>query len=531
MKILIVDDENHVIEAVKLLVPWDELGINQIFSANSASEAEAIIEKERPQIVIMDIIMNDKSGIDLVRFIRRNYPSIKSIAISGHSDFEYVRTMLINGSIDYLLKPLESEALIHAITKAIDEWNKDNKNNTGESSIFNKGEAYSAHYAETLLFSKMLKEEAFEASYQELIKKEPNFKSINECTLLYYNINYFPMNNPDFTILLDKFESQVRENLSDQQSGIIFNGIDNSNSVVIFIYKNVKLSLQKINEISNSLFKKQSYPFHLGCSPQLLFPGELKKSLSLAKEAFFMVDCLKVPEHITYLNSRCNDNSRITSTGFENQILSALIAGDDSKIENAVSIWLKTLLPEGAIPLYIVRDIISLFYKLLLHWAVQLNKYFPDFTHDQSGCGFTYQQLINEKYLFEPGLLKSSLISDILYLFNEVRHTDKNKDIFNKIKYYIELNYQKPFSLAECSKLFYLNQDYICRTFKKKYKISMVSYLNQIRIENSKMILKNTSLSLREIAGEVGFNDEKYFTRQFKKLTGMTPSEYRNVTV
>ena len=88
MKVLISDDEHHVIQAIRLLVPWEEFGIDQIYTASNGMEALDIITREVPEIVITDIVMEDKNGIDIMDFIATRHPSIKVIAVSGHNDFE-----------------------------------------------------------------------------------------------------------------------------------------------------------------------------------------------------------------------------------------------------------------------------------------------------------------------------------------------------------------------------------------------------------------------------------------------------------
>ena len=85
MKVLISDDEHHVIQAIRLLVPWEEFGIDQIYTASNGMEALDIITREVPEIVITDIVMEDKNGIDIMDFIATRHPSIKVIAVSGHN--------------------------------------------------------------------------------------------------------------------------------------------------------------------------------------------------------------------------------------------------------------------------------------------------------------------------------------------------------------------------------------------------------------------------------------------------------------
>lgn len=117
MKVLIVDDEAHVIRAVKLLVPWQELGITEIHEALTPQEAIRIMEAEQPEILITDIVMQDLSGIDLMKYITGTMQHIKVIVISGYNNFDYVRSSLQHGGVDYLLKPLDQDQLIAAVKK------------------------------------------------------------------------------------------------------------------------------------------------------------------------------------------------------------------------------------------------------------------------------------------------------------------------------------------------------------------------------------------------------------------------------
>ena len=97
----------------------------------------------------------------------------------------------------------------------------------------------------------------------------------------------------------------------------------------------------------------------------------------------------------------------------------------------------------------------------------------------------------------------------------------------HQIAQYMELNYARPFVQADYARLFFINKDYMCRKFKDTFGVSMLTYLNQIRIEHAKVMLADPNLKIRDIAYAVGFEDEKYFARQFKKLTHKTPGDYR----
>ena len=94
MKVLIVDDEPHLIHAIKALVPWQEYDIDKVLSATTAAEARELLSREQPQLAFFDIMIGDERGTDLMNYVVEQKISSKVIAISGYSDFEYVRSML-----------------------------------------------------------------------------------------------------------------------------------------------------------------------------------------------------------------------------------------------------------------------------------------------------------------------------------------------------------------------------------------------------------------------------------------------------
>ena len=75
--------------------------------------------------------------------------------------------------------------------------------------------------------------------------------------------------------------------------------------------------------------------------------------------------------------------------------------------------------------------------------------------------------------------------------------------------------------------LLHLSSSYFSSLFKKETGVNFSTYLSQVRIEESKKLLKNTNYTIMQIAMEVGFEDQSYFTKVFKNNTGLTPKEFR----
>ena len=96
-----------------------------------------------------------------------------------------------------------------------------------------------------------------------------------------------------------------------------------------------------------------------------------------------------------------------------------------------------------------------------------------------------------------------------------------------EVKDYLEDHFRSIFSVAEAAEKLDLSYEYIRHRFKEKYAISMKQYLMKVRIDHAKWLLSNSRTPLAEVAGECGFDNERYFCTRFRKETGSTPGIYR----
>src|SRR5690606_33665519 len=92
---------------------------------------------------------------------------------------------------------------------------------------------------------------------------------------------------------------------------------------------------------------------------------------------------------------------------------------------------------------------------------------------------------------------------------------------------YLEQHYNRELTLQDLSEHFYVSREYISRKFKQQFGENIVNYISRLRIDKSKTLLLNPLLKISEIAQAVGFKDEKYYSKVFKKLEGCSPNEYR----
>ena len=119
MKILIVDDEDIQRQKLVQLISESPLSFSDILCAPEVPTAIDIIETHHPDIVLSDIRMPVKNGLDLAQYVKETYPEILVILITGYSEFKYAQAAIRYNVFDYILKPIDAESTLSCIRHAI----------------------------------------------------------------------------------------------------------------------------------------------------------------------------------------------------------------------------------------------------------------------------------------------------------------------------------------------------------------------------------------------------------------------------
>jgi len=117
------------------------------------------------------------------------------------------------------------------------------------------------------------------------------------------------------------------------------------------------------------------------------------------------------------------------------------------------------------------------------------------------------------------------------YQIDNSNRNHLNTYICKQIILYVEENYMKKITLEEISQNVGFSKEHFCRFFKKNFKISFFTYLNQERIKKAEYLLLHSDMKVIEIAMKIGFDDANYFATVFKKFTHVTPSEYKRANL
>jgi YesN/AraC family two-component response regulator len=113
--------------------------------------------------------------------------------------------------------------------------------------------------------------------------------------------------------------------------------------------------------------------------------------------------------------------------------------------------------------------------------------------------------------------------TDQVFILTHVKHAD----VINRAVEHIRKNYNRKVTLEQTAALVYLSPAYFSRIFKEEMGVNFNTYVNQVRVDAAKKLLLNEAVPLVDIASQAGFDGQSYFSKVFKKMTGMTPGRYR----
>lgn len=494
-KILIVDDECILRRGIKYLCEWEKEGFEFVGECSNANEALDLIEKTKPNIVITDIVMPNTNGISLTKIINKKYPNISVVVLSGHSNFEFVKDAFKSGAIDYILKPGLIAKDFISLLKDISA-----KNN---------------HLAEYPLTKKCFKNSlcSLLSGYKNDIDslkyhfKESNFilvgidsnnneiNSENELNLICKNlkISKYQVFQSDENVLL------LLINFNKNMSNIT---IDLNTHIYNYISKN-KYSYFAISNSFNNILELENHYIKI---KKLLSLSFFITNKNIFTQNYLKQSLIKIPFDYNSLNTY------IHNTDFPS--ICSLIINYICQVALNISLDEYILKKQVSNFLYVIMTSLENMGLDCEDIKYECLKFFKNIDNSKN-----YQELINQiKDIFEN-----------ISLMVDLKSINKDKFILDKIYNYVEENYNQQILLSDIAEKLYLNYSYLSTYFNNHSTENFSEYLNRVRIEKSKIFLKDHSISIYEVSYLVGYSEQSYFSKIFKSYTGLTPSKFRRI--
>lgn len=498
-KIVIVDDEFLMRQGLKHMIDWESEGFQIVGEAANGQEALTVIEQEKPHIILSDMVMPLLNGVEFTSVVNEKYQDIQVIILSGYDDFEYVKNAMKNGAVDYILKPtLNPNELLTVLQKTAKKIPgivlKKDTSVQHEKNM----ERYLLGY-ETQLQQRDYDDIFTESCYVVCgvqIKKY-NEKGQDVSGILYEKMEDFMAGYGKAGLLLF---------LEEKTACLILN----------FPKKDEETVKAKIEKLSEQL--------HLLYGHLLFIKSVVLRSLEDIKEFYQTVMLPYLEKGFYYKHHLFMELPKEPPAFSEfpkfdyNQFISVI---NQKRYRDAMESFYRYV--RDAVNVQMDEDRLKNQAKNVLYNVLDSlegdSKVLDNMRQD-------YFRRIDATFYAEDFLQMLEQIEQELTEY-VMGHGSEEDIMMGKILDYITLHYNEELDLAELAQVFNFNYSYLSTYFNQRIPEGFSGYLNKVRIERACFLLKSNDYSIAQVSDAVGYSDQSYFCRVFKKITGMSPSSWK----
>ncbi len=531
-KLLIVDDEPLVQVGIKSMLDWSKYNIEICATALNGQAALQIIEEKRPDIVMTDIKMPVMSGLDLIRICRERYGNEKPcfIILTSYEDFHMAKEALTYQVTDYLVKlELTADTLSEAIERVLAAIRRIEERD---------GAASTAVYPFYDKFFIRLLNNLFESEEQFTLQS----RDLNlDFGYGGYVCCYGEMTSPqaeqlprEKQISLFVSSMQMIRELAAKYMPCYALSLDIRHFALIFCYSTISESCREskdygreirgiLSGISTTLEKYYNVSFHCGIGSLTDSPQGISDSYQYSRQACLMTDASRPFSFFEDCLKEDSYHSSFNISLFKQELTRAFEEYDPEILQKTIDdiCGLFALHPSYYVQaLDAACNILYLSISLLQNGESILSEFFKD---NPEGYRSIYKQTSVEQVIN----WLQSFSRQMCQLFEDRRRDYKNH-IVASVKKYINEHVKERLSLNEVAAVFGISPNYLSQLFGKYNETGFSEYVNSCKIRESKKLLQEGRLKVYEIAEMLGFESAFYFSKVFKKLEGMSPTEYLN---
>lgn len=498
IRTLVVEDEEKIAAGICAKISSLDSDFVVVGQAYNGKEALEMIEALHPQVVFTDIAMPEMNGMELARQIRKRSPNMVIVIISGYSDFSYAQQSMKYGVFNYLLKPLQDDALLETmfdIKKSLSHFAVREQRHILYSDRFDVGQDDNEKYLlanicmGNVIYN--MQDEEVLRFYQDQIGQISWGKIMSE--LFEENIEWFVADEHSLNqkMIAVKIKENDRAEIFDMMQRI---------PLLVQEYTVLPVSICSTKQEVN---KKEIWDY------TKRLRNIMKQRLVIGHNCcFYLEDDEKFS----------NDMLEIVKMKLNTYVKNYFISTNLENFLNEMQTIFKYMESNHATQESIEKICIYVIRLLELSKASLENTNLEEI---QERMIRSISISVSEKELFE------NLFCEFQKL-NHFMETLYEDNVENKLLDYVDEHYLTIESVEKVAEEFGYNYTYLSRLFKKKVGESMNRYITEKKISLAKELLKNHPyMTLMEISEMCGYHDYKYFSRVFKAETGVTPSEYK----
>lgn len=512
MKLLIVDDEVIIREGLSTVIKWEENGFTLLPPAASAEEVLMRMPLERPDVILTDIRMTGKSGLELAREVKKSFPDTEIVILSGYEEFTYAQQAIREGISDYLLKTSRPGEIMAAAVRARQRIEE-------KRLALREGEEHQSAFRFKLLERMLSGEQTVtERELQEILHHYPELRVASE----WESLELWLVTAAETLPALSEADhrvaetgSMLREALScvllDWKGGwlcILRSGQAGAARVIRMAMERAELAL------GMRLFAAAGLP--------AAHASELRESVRTAEQASAYRFLFSESGIAKYEDIRTRKGMRTVCLQKEEEELTAVLRSRDlDQLDRWISAVLEGIKRDpmatpGSMKAYLHSYLVAAF-RWLERAAASVG---------QSAAGFPQLESLDLNRLdVQPDEALKMILSAAMSHYGRLSG-GRNAAIEAAIAY-IRDHLDQSLTLSQLAAAAHMNPNYFSELFKRETGKNYIDFVTEARIEWATRLLRETPAKISEVARRVGYEDLKHFNKLFKRYTGETPSSYR----
>lgn len=509
--VVIADDEPLIIKGLIKMIDWDKLKARVVGTCRDGEQLIAQIEALFPDIIISDISMPVKNGIDVIQYLKDHNIISKTIFLSAYQEFEYAKQALNCGVVEYLLKPASKEDLENAIIKA-ERLLQENL-----SLQYLEEENRNAHSA----VKSAAQEERMEKIGNIFREKLPDTACKFACVCFSADKRAGTADGSEFGLMRFAAFRKIEELLRSERRGFLLKREQEYCHVVFYD------SRGDFCADVRQMIEKMKTEFHInltagiGMAAQNISKGYLsyKTAVFACKLYYFCQN-----EIICYDEVRKDYNKSFEDYNAAYEELVKAVIHQESCWEKHLEDCLN-LIEELHFGNRNVAE--NRCVTLLMEFLRELNSYYPV----EEAEWKKYENFVAG--IREIGTWQEVCLKVRCYLKNFVERNlvlgrENETELIKEIKLYIKENYDQDLNLKLLAKQFYMNPYYFSLFFKQKAGMNFKDYVVEVRMKKAmETLLQKPDIKLQELSNMVGYHDTKAFSERFKQYYGKSPKNYK----
>ncbi|WP_214628214.1 response regulator [Paenibacillus agaridevorans] len=519
-RVVIADDEYDIRQGLKHVIDWYGEDFVIVGEAEDGDEALELYKKERPNLLITDIKMPGLNGLQLSRAVKELDENAKIIILSGYDDFAFAKEAIQYGVSSYLLKPVDEDelrAVLASVRRALeDEWSTDYQNRKQEKWVHDyffqkliRGESIQEEVAETMHWQALLERHYYRVLLVELAHYGDMLLELRESEI---HLIRFAVRN----ILEDivrTFDIGFVFEESEQRFGILLVGEDRELST-----DSIGPLLQQIVDFTREYAKQQVM---VGAGMMVGHASSIVRSYEKAKTA--LGKSFFTPQAEIFTDEDAQGAVPAWSLDWHADKLKEEVLHANRK---GWEIELRALfqeLEERSAPIGTVRSVIVSAIMQLSRLVIEQEGDWKQLYADRYGESDWIAELKSQEEARRELVRLCDSISEFL---RKTRETPPDSEI-SGVAAYIRSHYWEDINLKKIAGMFYITSGYLGQLFKKETGKYFNDFINEIRVEAAKKLLRDPRWSIADIAEKVGYKNTNHLYLHFKNYAGISPGDYR----